>query len=73
MSEIAPRFVFVHAGKYIGAAGHADCSGVVVFIKNHSFASKLVHVWRFDILVSVTTNRQRVLIVGKQEHNVGAR
>ena len=56
MFKIAPRFVFVHAGKHIGAAGHADRSGVVVFVKNHAIASKLVHVWRFDVLVSVATN-----------------
>jgi hypothetical protein len=36
-----------------------------VFVENDSVTRQLIHVGRFDIVVSVAANGQRILVVGK--------
>ena len=71
MFEIAPGLVFIHSGKNIGPAGHADRGRVVVSVKNQSVRRELVHIGSHNILVAIRADRIGALVVGKEEDDVG--
>ena len=71
VSEVRAGLVLVHPGEHVGPAGHADRRGVVMTVEGHPVPTDLVHVGRLHFGVAVDADRQGVLIVRKQEDDVG--
>ena len=72
MLKIAPRLVFQHSRHHIGAARHTNRRRVVMAIKGDPICGQLIDVRRLHILIAITAEGIRCLIIGKQKDNVRA-